>query len=199
MKLAPSFIRRVFASSKLAPTSPMWCPTPAAQQFGRKMPRPFTMCGSIKITGPPGFFAIARHSSGRFANISAHDHETSEVWLIDLASPDARPTLVAPREAGVQYEVEHHPAFRGGPALIIRTDADGAEDFKISWAPLATPRRACWRDLVAHWPGVYVLSFMLLMDWLIRLEREDGLPRIVGRHLTSEKGQLISFCEKAYS
>ena len=57
-KLAPNFIRRVFASSKLAPTSPMWCPTPAAQQFGHKMPRPFTMCGSIKITGPPAFFAI---------------------------------------------------------------------------------------------------------------------------------------------
>ena len=118
----------------------------------------------------PGLFiSIGRHSSRRFANISTHDHETSEVWLVDLESPNAEPTLVAPREAGVQYEVEHHPAFRGGPALIIRTNADGAEDFKISWTPLATPSRACWRDVVVHRPGVYVLSFMLLMDWLIRL------------------------------
>jgi hypothetical protein len=23
----------------------------------------------------------------------------------------------------------HHPAFNGGPALVIRTNADGAEDF----------------------------------------------------------------------
>jgi oligopeptidase B len=148
----------------------------------------------------PGLFiSIGRHSSGRFANISAHDHETSEVWLVDLASPDAKPTLVAPREAGVQYEIEHHPAFSGGPALIIRTNADGAEDFKISWAPLATPWRACWRDLVTHRPGVYVLSFMLLKDWLIRLEREDSLPRIVVRHLTSEEEHVIAFAEEAYS
>ena len=148
----------------------------------------------------PGLFiSIGRHSSGRFANISAHDHETSEVWLIDLASPDAEPMLVAPRETGVQYEVEHHPAFRGGPALIIRTNADGAEDFKISWAPLATPSRACWRDIVVHRPGVYVLSFMLLKDWLIRLEREDSLPRIVVRHLASEKEHVIAFAEQAYS
>ena len=36
----------------------------------------------------PGFFvSIGRHSSGRFGDISAHDHETSEAWLIDLAAP----------------------------------------------------------------------------------------------------------------
>jgi oligopeptidase B len=148
----------------------------------------------------PGLFmSVGRHASGRFADISAHDHETSEVWLIDLATPEAEPTLVAARETGVQYEVEHHPAFNGGPALIVRTNADGAEDFKIVWAPLATPGRAYWRDLVPHRPGVYILSFMLLQDWLIRLERENGLPRIVVRRLASGEEHVIAFAEEAYS
>ena len=148
----------------------------------------------------PGFFiSIGRHSSGRFGDISAHDHETSEAWLIDLSAPDAEPTLVAARQTGVQYEVEHHPAFNGGPALIIRTNADGAEDFKIVWSPLATPGRAYWRDLVPHRPGVYILSFMVLEDWLIRLEREDGLPRIVVRRLASGEEHVIAFAEEAYS
>ncbi len=40
---------------------------------------------------------------------------------------------------------------------------------------------------------------MLLMDWLIRLEREDSLPRIVVRHLTSEEEHVIAFAEEAYS
>ena len=44
-----------------------------------------------------------------------------------------------------------------------------------------------------------VLSFMLLKDWLIRLEREDSLPRIVVRHLTSEEEHVIVFAEEAYS
>src|ERR1700716_3138087 len=86
----------------------------------------------------PGFFvSVDRHLAGRYGDISAHDHETSEVWLIDLSAPDAEPTLVAARQSGVQYEVEHHPVFKGSPALIIRTNADGAEDFKIAWSPLA--------------------------------------------------------------
>src|SRR5215831_10536381 len=148
----------------------------------------------------PGFFiSIGRHSSGRFGDISAHDHETSEAWLIDLSVPSAEPTLIAARQSGVQYEVEHHPAFNGGPALIIRTNADGAEDFKIVWAPLATPDRAYWRDLIAHRPGVYILSFIVLEDWLIRLEREDGLPRIVVRRLASREEHVIAFAEEAYS
>jgi oligopeptidase B len=147
----------------------------------------------------PGFFiSIDRHLSGRFGDISAQDHETSETWLIDLSAPDAEPTLIAARQSGVQYEVEHHPAFKGGPALIIRTNADGAEDFKIVWAPLATPGRAYWRDLVPHRPGVYILSFIVLEDWLIRLEREDGLPRIVVRRLASGEEHVIAFAEEAY-
>jgi oligopeptidase B len=148
----------------------------------------------------PGLFlSLSHHSSGAFGDVSAHDHETSEVWLIDLAAPDAQPTLIAARETGIQYEVEHHPDFNGGPALIIRTNADGAEDFKIVWTPLARPGRAHWRELIPHRQGVYILSISVLADWLIRLEREDGLPRIVVRRLESGAEHVIAFAEEAYS
>jgi len=148
----------------------------------------------------PGYFVgISELQSGHFAEISIYDHETAESWLIDLRITDARPVLVTPREPSVIYQVEHHPAFGGGPALFIHTNADGAEDFKIAVAPLASPGRAHWRDLVAHRPGVYILSFTVLSDWLIRHEREDGLPRIVVRHLASGEEHAIAFPEEAYS
>jgi oligopeptidase B len=145
------------------------------------------------------FISVAQTQSRRFADISAHDHETSEVHLLDLASPDAAPTLVAARETGVQYEVDHHPNFHGGPALIIRTNADSAEDFKIVWTPLDRPGRENWRELVPHRPGTYILSFTVLEDWLIRLDREDGLPRIVVRRIESGEEHTIAFAEEAYS
>jgi oligopeptidase B len=148
----------------------------------------------------PGYFVgISELQSGQFAEISIYDHETSESWLVDLRSPDARPVLVAPREQSVIYNVEHHPSQDGAPALFIHTNADGAEDFKITVAPLASPGRARWRDLVPHRPGVYILSFAVLADWLIRLEREDGLPRIVVRRLATGEEHTIAFPEEAYS
>ena len=52
---------------------------------------------------------------------------------------------------------------------------------------------------LAHRPGVYVLSFTVLADCLIRHEREDGLPRIVVRHLASGEEHAIAFPEEAYA
>ncbi|HKD29098.1 MAG TPA: S9 family peptidase [Xanthobacteraceae bacterium] len=145
------------------------------------------------------FVSVSRLQSGHFATISVHDHDTSEVLLIDLEGSDAKPMLVTPREAAMRYEVEHHPNFGGGPALLIRTNADNAEDFKICWTPLAATTRAHWRDVVAHRPGVFILSFAVFRDWLIRLEREDSLPRIVIRRLGSEDEHTIAFDEETYS
>jgi oligopeptidase B len=148
----------------------------------------------------PGYFVtIGETQSRRLGEISIHDHETSESWLIDLADPDAVPRLVAPRETSVQYAVEHHPTLFGQDVLVLRTNADGAEDFKIAWTPLDRTERANWRDLVPHRPGVYLLSFVLLADWLIRLERENSLPQIVVRHLVSGEEHTIAFDEEAYS
>ncbi len=145
------------------------------------------------------FVSVGRTQSRRFGEISVHDHETSESRLLDLEDPEAEPRLVAERTASVQYDLEHHPALFGKEALLIRTNADGAEDFKICWAPADAPQRANWRDLIPHRPGVYVLAFAVLRDWLIRLEREEGLPRIVVRHLRDEHEHTIAFDEEAYS
>jgi oligopeptidase B len=148
----------------------------------------------------PGFFVtVSRLQSGRFGEISIHDHETSEAWLVDLAAPDAVPFCVARRQKGIRYDVEHHPDLFGRPALVIRTNAENAEDFKIVWTPLADTARAHWRELVPHRPGVYVLSLALLRDWLVRLERENGLPRITVRRLADRAEHTIAFPEETYS
>jgi oligopeptidase B len=145
------------------------------------------------------FVSLSNSQSGRFAFISVSDHSTAEAWLIDLEDPEAKPSLVAPREPDLRYYIEHHPDFNGDPALLIRTNAEGAEDFKLVWTPLATPDRAHWRDIVPHRPGVLILSFMVLQDWLVRLEREDGLPRIVFRRIGSDAEHTIAFDEEAYA
>jgi len=143
----------------------------------------------------PGFFLGAGKTlDGRYITIDTHDHETSEVWLIDAHDPKASPRLVAPREPGVEYSVGSR-----GETLYILTNANGAEDFRIVAAPAATPGRDHWRDLVAHQPGRLILSMTALAGHLVRLERVDGLPRIVVRDLDSGEEHAIAFDEEAYS
>ena len=139
------------------------------------------------------FVDIDETQSGRFLLISIGDHETSEIRALDLGAPDARPVTIAPREVGRQYSVEHH-----GDEFVILTNADGAVDFKIVTAPVSAPDPANWRDLIAHAPGRLVLSHLCLKGRLIRLEREDGLPRIVIRELQGGSESRIAFDEEAY-
>ena len=112
--------------------------------------------------------------------IAGGDHETSEQRLIDLANPEAPPRLVAAREEGVQYSLADR-----GDELFILTNADDAIDFKVVTAPLASPERANWRDLIPYREGVYVLDVELYAGHMVRLERANALPAIIIRDLKS--------------
>ena len=147
-----------------------------------------------------GFF-VSVHDlhARRFAAIAVGDSETSEVRLLDLAKPDAPLRLVAPRKVGERYGVEHHPSLDGKSTLVIETNADGAEDFKVMLAPEAAPGRENWRELIPHRPGTLILDVAVFRNWLVRLERADSLPRIIVRRLADGADHTIAFAEEAYS
>jgi oligopeptidase B len=143
---------------------------------------------------PAFFIGLGATQSRRFLLLNVHDHETAEVSLIDAADPLGAPRLVAPRKPKHNYSVEHH-----GDRLIILTNSDGAEDYRIVEAPLATPGREHWREIEPHRPGRLILDMAAFKDHLVRLEREDGLPRVVVGRLADGEQHAISFAEEAYS
>lgn len=142
----------------------------------------------------PGYFVgIGETLSKKYLLIDAHDHQTSEVWLID-AEKGGAPRLIAAREAEHEYEVDE----RHG-TLYIRTNHGGAEDYKVVTAPVANPGIEDWVDLIPHRPGVLLLDIILIENYMLRLERVDGLPRIVVRDLRTSAEETVSFDEEAYS
>jgi oligopeptidase B len=141
------------------------------------------------------FFAgVGKTNSDRFILIDTHTHDTSESWIIDATRPTDKPRLIAARSPQVEYDLEHW-----NDLLIIRTNMGDAEDYKIVTAPLADPSPANWIDLVPHKPGRSIVSMVVLKNWLVRLEREDGLPRIVVRSMATGEEHAIAFDEEAYS
>ena len=92
------------------------------------------------------------------------------------------------------YSVDHHDG-----RLIILTNSDGAEDYRIVEAPVDAPGREHWREIEPHKPGRLILDVVAYKDFLVRLEREDGLPRIVVRRFADGEEHAIAFAEEAYS
>ena len=143
---------------------------------------------------PRYFLGLSATQDRRFLLLSVHDQETAEVSLIDAADPSAPPRLVAGREPEHDYSVHHQDG-----RLIILTNSDGAEDYRVVEAPVAAPGRENWREIEPHRPGRLILDVVAFKDFLVRLEREDGLPRIVVRRFDSGAEHAIAFDEEAYA
>lgn len=142
-----------------------------------------------------GFFVtLAKTQSDRFIVIHTHDHETSEEWIIPADQPGTAPKLIAARETAVEYSLdEAHGIF------YILTNTAGGRDFRIVTAPVASPGRDKWIDLVPHEQGRLILAHLTFARHLVRLEREDGLARIIVRRLADGAEHVIAFDEEAYS
>ncbi|MFM8747079.1 MAG: S9 family peptidase [Aestuariivirga sp.] len=140
------------------------------------------------------FTDVSLTMSEKFIVIGIHDHDTSECRVIDAARPGAAPRLIAPRVDGGEYDLEVWE-----DRFILRTNAGGAEDYKLVSAPLDHPSTENWADLVPHRPGVFIVGFIALKRWLVRLERENALPRIVVRDMASGEEHTIAFDEEAYA
>ena len=145
-------------------------------------------------TDPGWFMNVWRSRSRRFAIIHLTDHDSAEAHLLDLHDPASKPRLVAARESGLRYDVEHH-----GHRLFIRTNADGCEDFKLVEAPLSDPSRVNWKDVIPYRPGRMITRISAYKNHLVRLERENCLPQIVIRDIISGEEHAIAFDEEAYS
>ncbi len=142
-----------------------------------------------------GFYVhVSTTQSERLVLIVASDHETSEVHFIEAATPEANPKIVAPRVTGHEYDVEENAG-----TLYIATNSAGAEDFRIVTADLDDPQPGNWRELIAHRPGRLILDMVVYKGHMARLERENGLPRIVIRELATGREHEIAFPEEAYS
>ncbi len=141
-----------------------------------------------------GFFVgVDKTLSGKFIVINSHDHQTSEIWLIDSQEGDA-PFLVEQRKTGREYDVDEREG-----TLFILTNDNEAEDFKIVTADISSPGAENWQDIVPHRPGTLILASFVIRNHLVRLERAEGLPRIVVRNLSDDSESEIAFEEEAYS
>lgn len=142
-----------------------------------------------------GFFmGVGGTQSDNFIIIDIHDHETSECWLIPSENPTAAPKLIAKRQTGVEYSVDE-----ANGQLFILTNANGAEDFKIVTVSAQNPEPENWQDLVAHKAGNLIIAHTSYKDFMVRLERVEGLPRIIIYDYASKSEKQISFDEEAYS
>jgi oligopeptidase B len=141
------------------------------------------------------FLDVSKSLSGEYIFITSSKVTSSEARFLPAdAPPGAEPVLIAPRRDDEIYDPEHH-----GDHFYLHTNAGDAVDFKIVRAPVADPGRDNWEDWLPHRAGTYLVDFVAFADRLVRLERENALPRIVITDYEGEVSYPVDFDEAAYS
>jgi oligopeptidase B len=139
------------------------------------------------------FLGVGLTADHSHVAIQASNQETSEIWLIPAADPTAAPVAAEPRRTGVRYSLAR---WNGG--WIIRTNDDGAVDFKLMVSSAEIPSRDTWRELVGHEPGRLIAGVATYSGHLVMLQRENACDRLIVRDLAGEE-HTIAFDEPAYA
>ncbi|HWW58492.1 MAG TPA: prolyl oligopeptidase family serine peptidase [Sphingopyxis sp.] len=140
---------------------------------------------------PAIFMQVKRTAADGFVALTLAGPETAEVRLVSAANETAAPVVVWPRKTGVLYEIDE---WNG--SLVALSDADDAFDMALlrldpgSFRTLAT--------LVPHRAGTPILSILPFKDALVRLERVDGLHRLVILRPDGAE-RTIAFDDPAYA
>ena len=143
----------------------------------------------------PGYFvSVEKSESDRFIFINTHNHTTSEIWVVPADDPFASAACFSARQDGREYSLHDH-----GEEFYILTNAEGATDFQIMRRAIAADSDTPWQEWITHEHGALILGLEAYSGHLVRLVRENALPRIIIRNMTTGKDKAIEFDEEAYS
>ncbi|MDP8975623.1 MAG: S9 family peptidase [Actinomycetota bacterium] len=136
--------------------------------------------------------------SESYVLLSLSSKVTTEVWYLDADDPTGRFRVVATREQGVEYDVDHSSGQDGDRFLIV-TNAGGAENFKLVEAPVEDPGREHWSEVVPHRSDVKLDGIDVFAEHVVLFERAAGLRRLVVRRLWDGQTHVVEQAEPVYT
>jgi oligopeptidase B len=142
--------------------------------------------------------AAGRTRDGEYIVVESASHITSEARVLKADDPTGAFRIIAPREDEHEYSLDH----RNGLWFICTNDR--GRNFRLVTAPVETPGREHWTELIAHRDAVMLEDVDLFAGFFIACEREDGLPRLrLWKFADAGPGAApsgeIAFPEPAYS
>lgn len=110
--------------------------------------------------------------SERFILISSGSQETSEWRVLAADDPEVETAIIEPRRTGIEYSVDHQE-----DRFLILTN-DGARNFRLMAAPVSSPGRATWTELLPERAGVRLNFTDVHRNHIVVGQRSDGLQRL---------------------
>ena len=137
---------------------------------------------------------IFKTKSKKYLMIYSNQTLSTEYRYLDADHPKDKFRIIQPRQRKLEYYVDHY-----GNYFYIRTNADGAENFKLMRTPVTRTSKANWRDVFPYDKSIYLTDFDIFKDYLVLSERIKGLTQIqVIPWKNHAKAYYVPFDEPTY-
>ncbi len=135
---------------------------------------------------------VGRSLDGQYIFLQSGSHITSEVQFLSAKTPDASWTMVEPRKENVRYSLSEG----NGLFYILVNDTDPAN--RLVTAPVATPGKAHWTEVLAARHDVPLGDVEVFKDFYVLSSRAKGLDILSVVNPETKVTRDIAFPEAAY-
>ena len=141
------------------------------------------------------FYAFVYPSKSReYIMIGSTSTLTSEYRYLPSDKPTGRFKTIQKRQRGLEYSVAHFEDM-----FYISTNADNSTNFKLVKAPVASPNKKNWTDVLPHRDDVLLEGVELFRDFMVVSERIDGLLQLRVVKWDGSEDYYMDFESETYS
>ena len=135
---------------------------------------------------------IYKSRSKKYIIICSSATVSDECSFIPADQPHLQPALFQKRSRELEYKVDHFE-----DKWYIRTNKDGATNFKLMTSGEVNTDKDQWKDFIGHRDNVLLEGFDLFKNYLVLSERVDGNTKIRIKGHEGKDG-YINFSEESY-
>ena len=135
---------------------------------------------------------MGKTRNGLYILVEAGSHTTNEYRFLAAENPSAELTLLAPRMDDQEYYPEHRSSTPGEPGLFFIRTNDAGKNFRVVTAPVATPSREHWQELIPLDDAHPLEDLDLFQTFAVTTRRKAGLPSLEIRRFVDRPATTAS-------
>lgn len=138
--------------------------------------------------------SVYKTKSKKYLVIVSYSTLTTEYQILNANNPDGDFKVFQPRTRGLEYSISHFE-----DSFYILSNADGAQNFKLSKTSETQTEKTYWNDVIPHRENVLLEGIEIFKDFLVVSERENGLNQIHIKRWDGSGSYYLPFESETYT
>ena len=137
---------------------------------------------------------VTKSKSKKYLVLGSYSTVSSEYQVLEADNPNGEFRIIQTRERDLEYDIAHY-----GDHFYIKTNKDGATNFKMMKTSVKDTQKENWVDVIPHREDTLLEDFSIFKDFLVLEERTEGLNKIRIKRWDNTVDYYLPFDEETYS